>query len=130
MTTKTKSPAGPIADLYTAACKIVEGTRKVFTEHGKDARELRLPILMHGTDMRVTIEAGPKIAARNAIEHAQMEASGKPVEPTTYVDVTAPYEKKQAMLAAHASQREWLRAHHGMDEYVEIKYLCLGDIQR
>jgi hypothetical protein len=23
------------------------------------------------------------------------------------------------MLAAHASQREWLRAHHGMDEYLD-----------
>jgi LmbE family N-acetylglucosaminyl deacetylase len=44
---------------------------------------------------------------------------GKPVEPTTYVKITAQYEKKQAMLACHASQREWLRAHHGMDEYRE-----------
>jgi LmbE family N-acetylglucosaminyl deacetylase len=44
---------------------------------------------------------------------------GKAVEPTTYVNVTAQYEKKQAMLASHASQREWLRAHHGMDEYLE-----------
>jgi hypothetical protein len=23
------------------------------------------------------------------------------------------------MLACHASQREWLRAHHGMDEYLD-----------
>ena len=23
------------------------------------------------------------------------------------------------MLACHASQREWLRAHHGMDEYID-----------
>jgi LmbE family N-acetylglucosaminyl deacetylase len=44
---------------------------------------------------------------------------GKPVEPTTFVDVTTAYKQKQAMLAAHASQREWLRAHHGMDEYLE-----------
>jgi LmbE family N-acetylglucosaminyl deacetylase len=44
---------------------------------------------------------------------------GKAVEPTTYVDVTRQYEQKQAMLACHASQREWLRAHHGMDEYLD-----------
>jgi LmbE family N-acetylglucosaminyl deacetylase len=44
---------------------------------------------------------------------------GKRVEPTTYVDVTAHYERKQTMLACHASQRDWLRAHHGMDEYLE-----------
>ena len=26
---------------------------------------------------------------------------------------------KEKMLTSHVSQREWLRAHHGMDEYVE-----------
>ena len=44
---------------------------------------------------------------------------GNAVEPTTVVDVTAAYERKAAMLACHASQREWLRAHHGMDEYMD-----------
>jgi LmbE family N-acetylglucosaminyl deacetylase len=44
---------------------------------------------------------------------------GKLVEPTTVVEVTGQQEKKLAMLACHASQREWLRAHHGMDEYLE-----------
>jgi LmbE family N-acetylglucosaminyl deacetylase len=44
---------------------------------------------------------------------------GNPSVPTTVVDVSAAYEKKAAMLACHASQREWLRAHHGMDEYME-----------
>ena len=28
-------------------------------------------------------------------------------------------DTKAAMLACHASQREWLAAHHGMDEYIE-----------
>jgi LmbE family N-acetylglucosaminyl deacetylase len=40
-------------------------------------------------------------------------------EPTTVVDVSAAYERKERMLACHASQREWLRAHHGMDEYMD-----------
>ena len=40
-------------------------------------------------------------------------------EATTYVDVSRQIERKVEMLACHASQREWLRAHHGMDEYVE-----------
>ena len=44
---------------------------------------------------------------------------GEEVRPTTVVDVTAAMETKAAMLACHASQREWLRAHHGMDEYLE-----------
>ena len=40
-------------------------------------------------------------------------------EPTTVVDISAAYERKGQMLACHASQREWLRAHHGMDEYMD-----------
>lgn len=44
---------------------------------------------------------------------------GHPVTPTTLVDISAQIVKKAAMLALHASQREWLRAHHGMDEYIE-----------
>ena len=44
---------------------------------------------------------------------------GQPVEPDFVVDITSVMETKAKMLACHASQREWLRAHHGMDEYVE-----------
>jgi LmbE family N-acetylglucosaminyl deacetylase len=38
---------------------------------------------------------------------------------TTYIDITRQIERKIEMLGCHASQRHWLRAHHGMDEYVE-----------
>jgi LmbE family N-acetylglucosaminyl deacetylase len=44
---------------------------------------------------------------------------GHPVKPTTIIDITQQQEKKLDMLACHASQRDWLRAHHGMDEYLE-----------
>lgn len=44
---------------------------------------------------------------------------GRLVEPTTLVDITGQLEKKTGMLACHASQREWLRAHHGTDEYLD-----------
>jgi LmbE family N-acetylglucosaminyl deacetylase len=44
---------------------------------------------------------------------------GHPVMPTTVIDITATQEKKLAMLACHESQRAWLKAHHGMDEYLE-----------
>jgi LmbE family N-acetylglucosaminyl deacetylase len=45
--------------------------------------------------------------------------SGEVVCPTTYVDITQQIDRKIEMLACHASQRDWLRAHHGMDEYIE-----------
>ena len=40
--------------------------------------------------------------------------------PHFYVDVGKYFELKRAMLAEHASQREWLRAHHGIDEYLDM----------
>lgn len=45
--------------------------------------------------------------------------TGELVVPTTYVDVSEQINRKIEMLVCHESQREWLRAHHGMDEYVE-----------
>jgi LmbE family N-acetylglucosaminyl deacetylase len=44
---------------------------------------------------------------------------GSEVTPTTVVDISSVFETKAAMLARHASQRDWLRAHHGMDQYTE-----------
>ena len=44
---------------------------------------------------------------------------GRPVEPTTFVDISEQLEKKTEMLACHASQRQWLLAHHGVDEYLD-----------
>jgi LmbE family N-acetylglucosaminyl deacetylase len=36
-----------------------------------------------------------------------------------YVDVTRVFPTKRAMLACHASQRDWLLRQHGIDEYLE-----------
>lgn len=45
---------------------------------------------------------------------------GNPVPAGFMVDVTDVMPIKEEMLACHASQREWLRAHHGVDEYMEM----------
>ncbi|MCI0333831.1 MAG: PIG-L family deacetylase [Planctomycetes bacterium] len=45
--------------------------------------------------------------------------TGKLATPTTYVDISSQLDRKVEMLACHASQRDWLRAHHGMDEYID-----------
>jgi hypothetical protein len=101
---KVKTPAGgPIEALYVAAKSIVDNTRKVFSDHGEDATELRLPILMHGADMRVTIEAGPKVAARNAIEEAQCKASGSG-DLGPRLDMTAVINEAKALLASYAAE--------------------------
>ncbi|HZY84766.1 MAG TPA: PIG-L family deacetylase [Gemmataceae bacterium] len=46
------------------------------------------------------------------------DALGREVEPAFRIDVSAVIEAKAEMLAAHASQREWLLKHHGIDHYV------------
>ncbi|MBX3412276.1 MAG: PIG-L family deacetylase [Pirellulales bacterium] len=44
---------------------------------------------------------------------------GEPILPHFYIDVSDVFETKQQMLACHESQRNWLRAQHGVDEYLE-----------
>jgi LmbE family N-acetylglucosaminyl deacetylase len=46
------------------------------------------------------------------------DALGRPVEPAFCIDAGAVLDTKTAMLASHASQRDWLLKHHGMDEYL------------
>ena len=44
---------------------------------------------------------------------------GKRIHPHFYVDISNQLSNKREMLARHASQREWLRSHHGLDEYLD-----------
>jgi len=43
---------------------------------------------------------------------------GEAMPPHFCIDVSSVIDEKQAMLAAHASQREWLMKHHGVDQYL------------
>lgn len=42
---------------------------------------------------------------------------GTPIKAETYVDISSIIELKVEMLCCHKSQRDWLFAHHGVDEY-------------
>jgi len=44
---------------------------------------------------------------------------GERVSPQFYVDITETIEQKRELLSIHRSQRDWLRAHHGIDQYLE-----------
>jgi LmbE family N-acetylglucosaminyl deacetylase len=46
------------------------------------------------------------------------DALGRPVDPGFRVNISGVIDRKAEMLTAHASQREWLLKHHGMDHYV------------
>ena len=47
---------------------------------------------------------------------------GQEVPPSFCVDIGGVMDLKTAMLSCHASQRDWLRQHHGMDHYVEAMH--------
>jgi LmbE family N-acetylglucosaminyl deacetylase len=44
---------------------------------------------------------------------------GQRVYPQFYVDISKTILPKREMLSRHVSQREWMRAHHGVDEYLD-----------
>jgi LmbE family N-acetylglucosaminyl deacetylase len=46
------------------------------------------------------------------------DALGREVPPAFAIDISAVIETKAEMLTAHASQRDWLLKHHGMDQYL------------
>ncbi len=43
---------------------------------------------------------------------------GNPVAAEFCINITNAIDHKEKMLACHASQREWLLAHHGVDQYI------------
>jgi LmbE family N-acetylglucosaminyl deacetylase len=47
------------------------------------------------------------------------DRDGRVVTPGFVVDIAATFSRKRAMLAEHASQRTWLRQHHGTDNYLD-----------
>lgn len=46
------------------------------------------------------------------------DREGRVIQPQFVVDVGSVFDKKKAMLACHASQRNWLLRQHGMDDYL------------
>lgn len=99
---KVKTPKdGPIERLYEAVQDIVQGVRGAIskTQVGGQNASLHIPVHFAGTDMRVTIEAGAGIAALNAIQGAEMKASGKPA-----ADWTSAITEAMLLLALHAAE--------------------------
>jgi LmbE family N-acetylglucosaminyl deacetylase len=47
------------------------------------------------------------------------DSLGRPVSPGLVIDVSCVLDTKAEMLACHASQRDWLLKHHGMDQYLQ-----------
>lgn len=74
-----------------------------------------LPLLKTGSAS--PIPSVPALYYSDAID--DRDKFGRPVAPSFYVDVTRSFAKRQEALACHASQRDWLRAYHGEDEFLD-----------
>jgi len=55
---------------------------------------------------------------------------GRDVPPGFVVDIGSAFETKRRMLVCHGSQREWLRTHHGVDEYLDTMERLAGTCGR
>ncbi|HEY3376006.1 MAG TPA: PIG-L family deacetylase, partial [Armatimonadota bacterium] len=44
---------------------------------------------------------------------------GQPVVAPWFIDISTVIDRKAEMLSRHASQREWLRIQHGVDQYID-----------
>lgn len=62
------------------------------------------------------VQSTPALYYADPIEG--IDTMGERVKPHFYVDIDETIERKREMLGFHRSQRDWLRAHHGVDEYL------------
>jgi LmbE family N-acetylglucosaminyl deacetylase len=76
-----------------------------------------IPNFFRGQDQAPALAHIPHLYYCDPIEGK--DALGREVEPQFRIDVSGVIDDKAAMLAAHASQRDWLLKHHGMDQYVQ-----------
>jgi LmbE family N-acetylglucosaminyl deacetylase len=66
---------------------------------------------------RPALDRIPHLYYADAVEGK--DPFGREVRPGFCIDISPVIETKAQMLACHASQRDWLRKHHGMDHYLD-----------
>lgn len=76
-----------------------------------------IPNFLRDRDLGPPMEQIPHLYYSDAIEGK--DPLGREVAPGFCIDISGVIDTKAEMLAAHASQRDWLLKHHGMDQYLE-----------
>jgi LmbE family N-acetylglucosaminyl deacetylase len=59
------------------------------------------------------------VAVYHALPHGLCDALRQQVDPDFFIDIGPVLARKRAMLACHASQKEWLDVTQGMDAYLD-----------
>ena len=76
-----------------------------------------IPNFLAERDMPPPIHAIPHLYYCDPIEGK--DPLGREIPPGFCIDISDVIETKVEMMACHASQREWLLKHHGMDQYLQ-----------
>ena len=71
---------------------------------------------------------GKDVAIYHAMPHGLRDGLCNPIYPDFYVDVGSVLDKKEAMLACHASQKDWLDRTQGFDSYLEAMKSMTADM--
>lgn len=91
-------------------------------ETARLARSASFALSMPLYHTRQNTPAAPT-AATPALYYADsvegIDLAGERLWPQFYIDIGETLARKKEMLSLHASQRAWLRAHHGVDEYLD-----------
>jgi LmbE family N-acetylglucosaminyl deacetylase len=74
------------------------------------------PNFLRDRGHKPALERIPHLYYADAVEGK--DPLGREIPPSFCVDISKVIETKAQMLACHASQRDWLRKHHGMDHYL------------
>jgi LmbE family N-acetylglucosaminyl deacetylase len=75
-----------------------------------------IPNFLAGRSVGAPLEHIPHLYYCDAIEGK--DPLGRDIPPGLCVDISKVIDTKTTMLACHASQRNWLLKHHGMDQYL------------
>ncbi|MPZ20517.1 MAG: PIG-L family deacetylase [Luteitalea sp.] len=94
-------------------------------DHEETSRTVRSAVFAAAIPLYQTRRVPPAkpVAATPVLYYADpvegTDPMGRRLWPEFYVDISDRIEEKGRLLSHHASQREWLRAHHGIDEYIK-----------
>ena len=75
-----------------------------------------IPNYLHGRWDHPPIDHIPHLYYCDPLEGKDL--LGRPIRPSFWIDITKQLAEKERMLACHASQRNWLIKHHGVDDYL------------
>ncbi len=92
-------------------------------DHEETSKLVRMACFAAGAPLYATGDTAATSNGVPALYYADamdgVDKFGKPVDADFWIDIASTFAIRQQALACHASQREWLRSHHGLDNYLQ-----------